>query len=475
MEFITAFIGRLHPLLVHLPIGILFLAFVFECLSARKEYKRLQKAVSPALLWGSAFTIAAGISGYFLRQEGGYEEGLADLHQNLGIGTAVFSLCVYVVRKRLKYWMPRRARRKKARILLFVPLLILVCLTGHFGGSLTHGADYLFAPMSNTSETARDPAAQIRLISNVPDAILYTDVIRPILEARCYSCHSASKKKGDLRLDQVEFIERGGEDGPVISAGPADSSALFHRITLPIEDDDHMPPREKPQMSSSEIALIKYWLEEGAHFEKNIGAFRNATRIAAVVETMQEPPAVSWIPEEPVATADEKALERLRSLDVRPTLLADGSAYLSVSLIGHKNITADQINALQGIKDQLVWLNLGHSNLSDADLAALSPLKNLRVLYLNHTDVSDDGLAQMANLANLRHLSLVGTHVSDASIPIFEKFPHLDKLFLFETSLTPEGVAGLMQRNPDLAVDTGHYTLQVLATDTIVHTLATEN
>ena len=166
MEFITPFIGRLHPLLVHLPIGILFLAFVFECLSAGKEYRKLQKAVSPALLWGSVFAIAAGVSGYFLRQEGDYEQRLADLHQNLGIGTAVFSLCVYAVRKRLKYWMPRRKRRKKARMLLFVPLLILLCLTGHFGGSLTHGADYLFAPMSETAATPRDPAVQIRLISD---------------------------------------------------------------------------------------------------------------------------------------------------------------------------------------------------------------------------------------------------------------------------------------------------------------------
>src|SRR5688500_15261513 len=117
MDFITALFGRLHPLLVHLPIGILFVAFFFECLSASKKFKPLRKAVQPSLFWGAVFAIAAAISGYFLRQEGGYEERIANLHQNFGIATAGFALAVYALRRRTKFWVTDPVKRKQLRII----------------------------------------------------------------------------------------------------------------------------------------------------------------------------------------------------------------------------------------------------------------------------------------------------------------------------------------------------------------------
>src|SRR5688500_7262278 len=126
MDFITAFFGRFHPLLVHLPIGFLFLAFLFECLSLRKNYKGLKKAVQPALFLCTLFAIAAAISGYFLRQEGGYEEDIANRHQNFGIATACISLVVYLLRPKLKFWILDPLKRKQMRILLLAPLILLL-------------------------------------------------------------------------------------------------------------------------------------------------------------------------------------------------------------------------------------------------------------------------------------------------------------------------------------------------------------
>lgn len=455
--------------MVHLPIGIFFLAFVFECLSVSKEYRGLKKAVSPALLWGSVFAIAAAITGYFLRQEGGYDEKLADLHQNLGIVTAVLSLCVYVARKRVKYWIPKASRRKRVRILLFVPLIVLLSLTGHFGGSLTHGSDYLSAAFSSGTGQPRDPATRIGAIAAIPEAIFYADVIQPILDARCYDCHSASRKKGDLRLDEAALILRGGEDGPVIRSGPADSSALFHRLMLPIEDDDHMPPREKPQLSSSEIALIKYWLEEGAHFEKAIRAFDNRDKIEAIVRSFRQAPTESWIPADPVASADEERLQTIGAMGVAVMPLAEGNPYLMANFTGSRTVAPDQLKALLAIRDQLVWLSLSNSAISDADIGTLSGLTNLRVLYLNNTAVSDAGLEQIGQLTRLRVLSLVGTRVSDRSIATLEKFKKLNKLFVFQSHLTPTAIAEFSQRHPAVELDTGNYTLEVRVTDTLVY------
>ena len=469
MDFITAFFGRFHPLLVHLPIGILFIAFVFECLAVSEKYRFLKTAVQPALFWGMLFSIASAISGYFLRQEGGYEEHTANLHQNFGIATATIAFVLYVLRPKVKYWMNDAGRKRQVRVLMFIPLIALLIITGHWGGSLTHGEDYLFAALSIEETEAPDPSTKIQAISNIPDAVFYKDVIQPIFEARCYDCHSSRKEKGDLRLDTEAFIRRGGKHGDVISDGPADSSSLYSRLMLPLEDEDHMPPNEKPQLSSSEIALIQYWIEEQAPFDKPIAAFENSQKITAIIETLKEAPRQSWIPKEAVKEADGKALQKVTTLGVNPMRLASENNYLMVSFTGFQEVTDEQFNSLLQIKDQLVWLNLNNTRISDQQMEGISKLGNLRVLYLNNTHVTDAGISRLSALKELRWLSLVGTRVTDQSIPTFLKFQHLTNLFLYQTAVTQSGIRHVIEAHEDIKVDTGNYMLKKLPTDTIVY------
>jgi hypothetical protein len=49
---------------------------------------------------------------------------------------------------------------------LFIPLIILVSLTGHFGGSITHGEDYLFE-LVNKSNVAVDPSIKLGAITEI--------------------------------------------------------------------------------------------------------------------------------------------------------------------------------------------------------------------------------------------------------------------------------------------------------------------
>lgn len=469
MDFITAFFGRFHPLLVHLPIGMLLLAFLFECLSARERYRALKSAVQPALFWGTLFAIASAISGYFLRQEGGYEEVLATRHQNAGIATATFALILYVLRPKVKYWMADPVRKRHVRILMFAPVMVLLLITGHWGGSLTHGEDYLFAAVTMDAQADLDPADKIRTIASVPDAVLYRDVIQPIFEARCYDCHSSRKQKGDLRLDREEFIAKGGKNGALFRDGPADSSLLFHRLVLPLEHEDHMPPNEKPQLSSSEITLIQYWIEERAEFDKPVAQFVKHDKIASIIESMRQAPAASWIPAETGKPAKAKSLENLANLGVNPMPLAENNHYLMVAFTGFKEVTDEQINALLEIRDQLVWLNMNNTRVTDAQLEGLARLTNLRVLYLNNTSVSDAGVAKLEPLTELRWLSLVGTNVTDQAVPILLKLRKLTDLFLFGTTVSETGIRELLDSREQLKVDTGNYRLEALPTDTVVY------
>lgn len=469
MDFITTFFGRFHPLLVHLPIGILFLAFIFECLSFKDSYKGLRKAIQPSLLCGLIFSIAAAITGFFLRQEGGYEDVIADRHQNFGIATAVLCLIVYVLRPKVKYWVDRPRSRKFVQLTLFIPLMLSLSIAGHWGGSLTHGEDYLFAAISINSGEDKDPAEKIRTISDVENAVLYDAVIQPILEARCYDCHSSRKQKGDLRLDKKEFIMRGGKNGSVLQDGPADSSTLYKRLILPLEDEDHMPPNEKPQLSSSEIALIQYWVEDQADFNQTVSAFKNNEKISAIIESLQEVPQESWLPKGSADEANEKSLQKLKGLGINLMPLSEGNNFLMVSFSGHSQIRDEQLAALKEIEKQLVWLNLGHTGVTDQQMESISRLRNLRVLYLNNTQITDAGLSKLSPLSELRWLSLVGTRATDRSVETFAQLKNLSTIFLYDSELSSEGVRKLVETHTELKIDTGNYRLETLPTDTVVY------
>lgn len=101
-EELGEFIGRAHPLLVHLPIGMLVAAFLMAILARREKYKELKVAVPVVLLFGSIAAVLASIAGYLLSLRGGYEQQTLDFHQWLGIGVALVSVFVY--------WMYRNKR-----------------------------------------------------------------------------------------------------------------------------------------------------------------------------------------------------------------------------------------------------------------------------------------------------------------------------------------------------------------------------
>ena len=92
----TEVIGNLHPVLVHLPIGILLLAGLFKLLALKPKYAGLHEATSIALFWGMIAAILACTSGYLLSQSGDYDEGLVSTHQWSGIATAFLSIIAYL-------------------------------------------------------------------------------------------------------------------------------------------------------------------------------------------------------------------------------------------------------------------------------------------------------------------------------------------------------------------------------------------
>ena len=93
---------------------------------------------------------------------------------------------------------------------------------------------------------------------------VFEHLILPIFEAKCNKCHNEDKAKGDLRLDNYEVTMAGGESGKNIVAGKPEESLTMQRLALPLDDDEHMPPEGKEQLTAAEVALLRYWISAGA-------------------------------------------------------------------------------------------------------------------------------------------------------------------------------------------------------------------
>src|SRR6185436_11988771 len=86
--------------------------------------------------------------------------------------------------------------------------------------------------------------------------------VRPILRDHCFSCHSAAKKKGQLRLDARSAAMKGGLGGKAIVPGKAAASPLYALLNSP--DDDARMPQKAPPLPAAKIDVIRRWIDQGA-------------------------------------------------------------------------------------------------------------------------------------------------------------------------------------------------------------------
>jgi hypothetical protein len=264
---------------------------------------------------------------------------------------------------------------------------------------------------------------------------------------------------------------QGGKHGKIIDTAMPDSSRLYTSIILPIEDKRHMPPRQKPQLSSVETDLIHAWIVAGASFDKRIKDYSDSTRIAVFIKRLQAEaiPKQSWLPIQPIGEGDKVAIERLKNAGAIVTEVEEGTQYLAVNLVNAKDISPAEFALLQKLGDNLIWLNASIANVNDGYMKTIGELRNLRYLSLAGSSISDNGLKHVASNFNLQHLNLTGTNVTNEGLKSLARLENLKELYLYQTKVTREGLSGLVVSGKEIKIDTGKYTLPVLASDTIVY------
>ncbi|HEX9511742.1 MAG TPA: c-type cytochrome domain-containing protein [Puia sp.] len=463
MLSITAFIGRFHPVLVHLPIGILLTGLLLEALSRYPKYALPTAAVKVIWCAGMLSALFSCLTGYLLSIDGDYDPSLVNTHMWMGFSVLALSGLLFV----------KSLKQEKGRVYTAstIGLTLLIVVTGHLGGSLTHGPDYLTASFKGPKAViaARRPIPDIR------EAVVYADIIQPMLQVHCYSCHGPDRQKGGLRLDDSASIMKGGKDGLVLHAsGPAESE-LIERLLLPAEEDHHMPPRSKPSLKESEIALFQWWVAQGASFSKKVKDLPQTAVAATFLLALQTgknsgkddlkiPP---LLPVDPVEPAPEKDIEALKARQVLVIPIAKNSHYLSVNFVNAVGITDKDMALLLPLRRQLLWLRLGDQPIGDSAMTTIASCKALTVLHLNNTLIGDRGFTQLASLPELRFLNLCGTNITAEGVRSLQRLKHLRSVFLYRTKCSSSDYLSLKKNFQDVSLDTGGYSVPFAAWDTI--------
>ena len=475
---IMNFIGRFHILIVHFPIGIIFLGFIMHVLTYLTAFAHLQKSVSFVLWLGFLMSINATVIGYLLMSVEDFGGRAMDLHMYFGLSVVVFSLLALVF------------SIKGSRGLTGLTLAFAVSATmasGHFGGAMVHEADYLteHAPealkpallvglnhqdkLDTTLEGEDDAPAEIPL----GERVIYTDFVVPILDKTCNECHNEDKIKGKLRMDTHELLLAGAEesDFPTVLPGDSAESEMILRVTLPTDDDDFMPPKGDG-LTEDEIKLLSLWIDAGAKPEMKLAELGDDPAIEALALAVEATHAASgeevdetaiaayvsiwdtFSPEEQEArTAEVMESAGKYHFSVMPISAED--ARLRVNVINaSKEFGDDQIKLLEPVADQIIWLDLARSQITDESLKTVGKMRALERLHLENTKTTDAGVAQLGNLKQLEYLNLYGTGVGNGVFETFGKLPNLKKIYLWQTKVDA-AEAKAFERSVNLEINTG--------------------
>jgi uncharacterized membrane protein/mono/diheme cytochrome c family protein len=430
-------LGHFHPLIVHLPIGILLLAILFEWLILFQPWKKLEHSISIMLLLGTLGAWLACLTGYLLSLQGEYA-GIVAWHQWLSISVALISTV---------YWFGRERFSADMSKLISITLLVLISITGHLGGTLTHGDDYLFASAKAEKEI------------DLANAYYYEDVVKPILESKCVSCHGANKQKGKLRLDKPSFIQAGGKHGAVLVSNQPDASDMIKRLLLPMDNEDHMPPSEKPQLKKEEIELLQDWIATGATFDRK---FSEVSQMKSGVPKEVE----DKLPEVNVSAASPIIVQKLQQLGVTITPLSAQTNFLQIALT-NATISDSLFQNLLQIKEQIVWLKADNPKFDNQHLKQLIQLPNLTKLWLLGSRVNDEGLSNFVPNKNLRYLNLTGLKITKSGVESVLKKSNLNRLFIYQTNISSDEVVLLSGQFKSVLIEGGGYKVLTLETDTV--------
>ena len=437
--------GRMHPLILHFPLVLLFVGIFLECLMTQKNFQHpaTEKITSYVFYLFALSASFTALFGFFLYKEGSYLGEEVILHK--WTGTAVSVLAVLIL------WL-----KERPTVLYYGTLgvsTLCLILAGHLGSEVTHGKGFLTEPFQKQQKIIE--------IENVDSAIVFRDVIQPILNEKCLNCHNANRAKNDLILTDYQSIMKGGETRDAIVAGKAEKSLLYKYILLPMNDSLHMPPKEKLQLDREEIKLIGWWINTGANPHQKYVSLPKVDSIQTIMLSKFQPKTGLDLLEIPFA--DQEEIQELNNPYRTVQQISATKPYIAVFLGSKKDFSSKDLTELKDIGNQVVSIDMGNSQVKDDDLKNLKQFRHLQKLHLQNIAIGDEGVKHLKDLRYLNVLNLSGTKVSAKTLREVASWKNLRKLYLYNTEVSEQSVTSLKKSYPELEV----YNTQFDLTDTV--------
>lgn len=479
VEKLTVFLGRFHPVVLHLPIGMLGYVALLETLRLVSFGRFKQESQLPMFLAAISATMAMTL-GILLMWGEAMQGELIEDHLMGGIATAVMALVCLTFRQQPKF-EDRKWIRVAYRGSVFFTCAVLTWAS-HEGASITHGETYLtdHIPWLEEETSEEEQAIVSGMMLSFEERITYTDLIAPIFEAKCYACHMSKSFKGGLIMDTHTGLMAGGVSGSAIEPGDAAASHTMERIYLPLADEDRMPPANDPQLTDDETTLIAWWIDQGAPAEATIASLTPNESITAAIEsattTLLEAAGAKAGAGAGAGTdagedhhdehkhADPAAIQAARGQIAAELAIAQQqtagvitypshqSTHLTFRSQGHP-VTDEDLAALSPIAAQLTSLRAPGAAITPDGAAAFQAMPRLVRLDLAGAQISD-GVVEQINLPAIETLNLFNTSVTDASVPALSKLTSLKRLYLSGTQVTAEGLTQLQTALPGCQVIT---------------------
>jgi uncharacterized membrane protein len=442
------FIGRFHPVLVHLPIGIFFLGFVLEVFAriAPRKVAVHRNTVILTYAIGLLAAVFAAITGWLLSFSDDYRIDALQDHKLLGIATIVMMVFVVI------YQVRGSAEKEKLKLAASAAALVLTGLTGHFGGNLTHGPDYLtqYAPrlLSSQEKSLFETVGAMH-----PDSVqIYTDLIQPLLQDHCVDCHNSENNKGRLILESYADLFKDQDHERPVTAGDLEQSELFKRISLPAGHEKAMPPLEAG-FSYTDIGILKYWIVNGAD---SLAGFDSDNMPEELIRLIQRDYGLDYSPRPyyekvRVDSLGEERLEQLRNSGFRAGYLSQENFLLDVSFASD-SIGIENIEALNQVTGYVTFLKISNCELSDELIGKMNDLQHLTRVDLSKNQLGEASVSFLLEQPNLEIVNLNETRVDQALLQQLLKHERLRRVYVSNTNIGSDEMQSLRQNHQQVEI-----------------------
>lgn len=246
---ILQFIGRLHILFLHLPIGFFIALGILELPPLERFNKHRHQIISRLCLLNAICTTITILFGLILETQGRYGNDIIFQHK---IGGIILGILAWIL-----YFSYKKTLRQNGLLTIYRLFLVLslpaLVFTAHLGGSLTHGETFLTKPLGLSKYYNQEPFQPITQTS-APEPEYAKDQAQDTTLPKNTATHSL---KSEDRKSEPELIDAAkssliSSQQPEPTKGPSllPDSMPNDLSNLDFQNSDENTPKQNTQIPS---------------------------------------------------------------------------------------------------------------------------------------------------------------------------------------------------------------------------------